>query len=445
MNSIIEFMKRKAGRRARTRMVQTQKSSIRVKVIVGASLVSVAVGILFTSLGMLKPETSKANSLSYTLDVSSTSTKSVTGASSITWNHTNILGVNQLFVLSITTKDKSVTSATYNSVALTLAGSGTKNAMWTYIYYMKNPPVGTYQVKATTSAGTDIVAGADVINSVDLTGTFVVSTKTGKSANATSGNLTNSLSGFLFSVAGAIQSTASPKNQLTQIHAAGTTTTNTAAYQQGGNNVNSQFNLSSSDDWVVITLFSNTSVPLPVTWKSFDVKRKDGVVSANWITASETNNDYFVLQRSNDGETFTDVSRIKGSGNTTYDTEYTSEDKTDPFSNVYYRVKQVDYDGKFDYTEVKYIKGKNMADDISVYPTIVTDHVNVKLKDSNEHENYTCKIIDMSGKLISEQVITGSDLSEAIELNTSEFAKGTYVVTLENNGKLAGQSRFIKN
>ena len=86
-----------------------------------------------------------------------------------------------------------------------------------------------------------------------------------------------------------------------------------------------------------------------------------------------------------------------------------------------------------------------MADDISVYPTVVTDHVNVKLKDSNEHENYTCKIIDMSGKVISEQVITGSDLSEAIELNTSEFTNGTYVVTLENNGKLAGQSRFIKN
>ncbi len=82
------------------------------------------------------------------------------------------------------------------------------------------------------------------------------------------------------------------------------------------------------------------------------VPEKD-VVDLFWITESENNNDYFDVERSIDGIDFKKIGTVKGAGNTDHQTQYFTMDE-DPFTGVnYYRLKQVDFNGEFEYSESK--------------------------------------------------------------------------------------------
>lgn len=92
--------------------------------------------------------------------------------------------------------------------------------------------------------------------------------------------------------------------------------------------------------------YSATNNPLPVTLVSFIINTKNSNALAEWETASEKNNDYFLLERSEDGENFEVIGRIMGSGTTSAPHKYQYEDNMPLSGTSYYRLKQVDYDGK---------------------------------------------------------------------------------------------------
>src|SRR6188508_3341378 len=89
---------------------------------------------------------------------------------------------------------------------------------------------------------------------------------------------------------------------------------------------------------------SPQSIPLPVELIDFSANCKDNKVVIHWTSATETNNDYFTLEKSFDGKTFEAVSTLKGSGTTTEIHEYQATDEIS-LQTVYYRLKQTDYDG----------------------------------------------------------------------------------------------------
>ena len=92
--------------------------------------------------------------------------------------------------------------------------------------------------------------------------------------------------------------------------------------------------------------YSATNNPLPVVLKYFLVKPENGSAVAEWETASEKNNDYFLLERSENGTDFEIVGRIAGSGTTTIPRKYTYTDDAPYPGTSYYRLKQVDFDGQ---------------------------------------------------------------------------------------------------
>lgn len=92
--------------------------------------------------------------------------------------------------------------------------------------------------------------------------------------------------------------------------------------------------------------YSATNNPLPVTLTYFLVKPEDQSAVAEWETAAEKNNDYFLLERSEDGVTFDVIGRVAGSGTTTIPRKYTYTDDAPYAGTSYYRLKQVDFDGK---------------------------------------------------------------------------------------------------
>lgn len=437
-------MKKNSSRRMSMKHRQVQRMSLKAKLILGGSSFLVIAGLLLTFVNTLEFKSAKAKS-SNAFQISSSSTKSVTHSDQMSWDHQNSNGTSQLMLVSVTTKDKSVTSVKYNNVSLTLAGSKAKNSMTVYLYYLRNPANGTHTISVKTSDETDMYGGAEVVDNADLTASFTSYKNSGNSSTVNSGAIPNSSYNYIFSAVGTLSRNPTPTGTLTTAHSIGGGNYNLTAFKDGDVSATSSFSLSASTDWAIVTIFVNSIGALPVSWKSFDVNRNDESVTAEWITASEINNDYFMLQKSSDGITFIDVSRIQGSGNKTTDTEYSTIDTSDPFSDVYYRVKQVDFDGKTDYSEIKFLKSKKVTEEMLIYPTVASDHINIKLADANEQQNYICRILDSSGKLSMEQNINGSELGNAYQIDVQELAKGNYIVVLESLSKIAGKGRFVKN
>jgi hypothetical protein len=94
---------------------------------------------------------------------------------------------------------------------------------------------------------------------------------------------------------------------------------------------------------------------LPVVFTSFEARPENGVVRLGWATASELNNDYFMVQRSADGIVFTDVQQVAGSGTSHVLREYSATDPAPLTGLSFYRIKQVDFDGTMDFSELRQV------------------------------------------------------------------------------------------
>ncbi len=165
------------------------------------------------------------------------------------------------------------------------------------------------------------------------------------------------------------------------------------------------------------------TVVLPVKWGDVVAKKTNEGNHVFWSTYKEVNNDYFEIQRSmNGGTIFENIGTVKGAGNTNETNEYTFIDQknTDHSSIIYYRIKQTDFDGRFEYSSIVAVKNeKDISYNIS--PNPFTDKLTFSM---NESLNSSDKIIitDMHGKTVKE--IT----SYNGPLDTTDFASGIYFV-----------------
>ncbi|MBS1658446.1 MAG: hypothetical protein JST18_10180 [Bacteroidetes bacterium] len=107
---------------------------------------------------------------------------------------------------------------------------------------------------------------------------------------------------------------------------------------------------------------------LPVELTSFNGKQEGSTNVLTWETSSELNNDYFSIERSVDGNTFYEIGRLKGAGNSTSLNEYVFYDEYPGEGTNYYRLKQIDTDGSFEYSNAIAIDGANSFDPVSIYP-----------------------------------------------------------------------------
>ncbi|MEP0987382.1 T9SS type A sorting domain-containing protein [Ekhidna sp.] len=134
----------------------------------------------------------------------------------------------------------------------------------------------------------------------------------------------------------------------------------------------------SDDGFTEIEVFVDDegSTPLPVELIYFNVNANDNI-ELMWATASEINNDHFVIQRSEDGITFYEIGKIGGNGDSNEAISYVFTDRSPTALVHYYRLKQVDFDGQFEYLEVKRVATgiKENAIQIKVFPTVVKNAI----------------------------------------------------------------------
>lgn len=162
------------------------------------------------------------------------------------------------------------------------------------------------------------------------------------------------------------------------------------------------------------------SVLLPVELVFFRAQTKEHLVLLNWETASELNNYGFEIQRSQDGKDWIVIGFVNGEGTTNKTSNYQYQDHNPQNGINYYRLRQIDYDGQFEYSN---IETTNFSKQINfkIYPNPTSGKLTI-----NSEENIPTSLINNIGKVIWENRILES------EIDISHLPNGTYYLKVHS-------------
>ena len=182
---------------------------------------------------------------------------------------------------------------------------------------------------------------------------------------------------------------------------------------------------------------------LPVQLISFEAQLVNGnQVLLKWATASEINNRHFVVERSLDGTDFRPIGLVVGNGTTNLVNHYSLDD-LDPFYGAnYYRLKQVDYNGDSEYSQIEtVIVSGNDVPDVIVYPNPVIHITTLRVVTPFETDAQI-EIISQSGKII--KVLTMEAGANSKQLDLSDYTAGIYYAYINYNGHRTLVHNIIK-
>ena len=180
------------------------------------------------------------------------------------------------------------------------------------------------------------------------------------------------------------------------------------------------------------TLVVNACGPMPVTLSSFTGKYSNGVSILDWQTSQELNSDHFDLFKSADGQDFSLVATIKAAGFSSVNKNYTYQDNSPNNGQyVYYRLKQVDIDGKYIFSSVvKLALGVNTS--VVVYPNPFSTDFTVSFS-ASKTAPATLKLTNSTGQLVFLKTITVNKGNNSILLNNLPSLKpGIYYMSVGN-------------
>jgi len=192
--------------------------------------------------------------------------------------------------------------------------------------------------------------------------------------------------------------------------------------------------------------FTKTSNPLPVQLLGFDAKCLNNNVDLNWSTATETNCDYFTVERSPDAANWEMVKQISGGGNSNSVLNYSAKD-INPLGGIsYYHLKQTDYNGQ---SEIFGPVSVNCSDESAVinidyYPNPFSSEVIAELNNPLS-ENATVNVYDMFGRKVFTKDISQDELQlKAFTLNLADLTSGVYFIEFKSDS-YSGITKIVKN
>lgn len=168
------------------------------------------------------------------------------------------------------------------------------------------------------------------------------------------------------------------------------------------------------------------ATPLPIEMLDFTATAyNNSQVDLDWSTATETNNDFFTIEKTVDGVHWETVKQVDGAGTTTEQTNYFDVDR-DPYNGIsYYRIKQTDYDGNFDYSVVRAVTiGSEEPTEILLYPNPARDEINLVGADSELEE---VRIYSEVGQDITDVVLIHREPGR-VNIDLKVLSQGIYLV-----------------
>ena len=220
-----------------------------------------------------------------------------------------------------------------------------------------------------------------------------------------------------------------------------------AMYQMNYNNVNSflyrtgAISTNSGSETRQTSLyfasFLTGNIALPISLTRFEAELREDRVFLVWTTASEIDNDYFTIERSSDGETFEELKRKRGAGNSTSVLNYSLYDESPLKGYSYYRLKQTDYDGKYSYSNIVKVKNGKlvMNSDLDIYsisPNPFSERFTVRYTIQQDSE-VDFMLVNSAGKILASQRLYATkgfnDFDHEIN---GRLETGIYFVVLSN-------------
>ncbi|MDP3929741.1 MAG: T9SS type A sorting domain-containing protein, partial [Bacteroidota bacterium] len=194
------------------------------------------------------------------------------------------------------------------------------------------------------------------------------------------------------------------------------------------------------------TVVASSTVPVQLVDLRANKTQND--IAVIWTTASEVNNDYFEVQRSVNGRDFESIGNVKGKGTTSAKSTYRfmDADAVNMFKqnrNLYYRLKQVDFDGSFEWSKIVSVElSSSTINQVLVAPNPNDGKFIINITTSEESQS-NIRIVDVVGSEVynnKENLLHGIN---KIDINTV-LPKGIYFIQIENNGQTSTQKIVVQ-
>ena len=188
-----------------------------------------------------------------------------------------------------------------------------------------------------------------------------------------------------------------------------------------------------------------TPPPLPfaVELASFTALYANHAVTLNWVTASEENNDRFEVERSINGKNFLMIGTVKGNGTTNQLMRYTFTDKQFATGTFYYRLKQVDFDGKYTYSKIVTVSAnKSLKASVQAYPNPFSTELNISLAMEAQGQ-IQVQLLDVHGAVVYLNNLTLDQGLHNLKLPLTSLKQGVYFLRL-NGGGLNHTMKILK-
>ncbi len=221
----------------------------------------------------------------------------------------------------------------------------------------------------------------------------------------------------------------------------GSATTNTLTVNQSSNGTYSYTSTVTDACGVAQTAtftFTIADCPLPIELLNFDALYNGKSVDTKWSTATETNNNYFTIERTTDGINYSLIGLVPSSapgGNSTTLLSYFLNDANVKTGTYYYRLKQTDFNGMFQYSNVVPVTIADESNAFSVVPNPANNSTDIFYQVYDDAPSLL-KILDAQGKLVYSERIENVRGKRKHTINLSKFSNGLYFIRMATNAKI---------
>lgn len=204
------------------------------------------------------------------------------------------------------------------------------------------------------------------------------------------------------------------------------------------------------DDNTPLYEFSSGVFVMPITLAYFKANTDGNQTLLEWQTVNEENNDFFTIERSEDGKQFYVLDHVNGAGNSDVELSYEYIDPNPSEGANYYRLKQTDYNGDFEYFNIEVVyhdQLMNTTPPITVErvgPNPFQHQINVHFM-VQDYIDILLKITDINGRVLDEQTYSASPGANAITYHQgSQLPSGMYLLTLSSAHHSSEPFRLVK-
>lgn len=170
---------------------------------------------------------------------------------------------------------------------------------------------------------------------------------------------------------------------------------------------------------------------LPVSWSSFNASNRGKQIKLTWSTNSEINNGHFEVERSTDANVFETIGQVKGNGNSSVTNHYVFIDEQPLAGVTYYRIKQVDFDGQFSYSDVREVNNERITPVITS-PNPFQTTLTLQLNNATQVPT-SIELVDLTGKVRYYHLAEVTEVNPQFQLSVADLPAGIYFVRVSNS------------